>query len=157
MTPVLTRVFYDGALRSVNIDPLVKAGLNVVSPPNKGIPTRFIRTIMCTACGDEHRFGSHAGWLCLIDYLDDGTEAYEFLEDRKVSFVGGPDTYRCYVTVCQRRLKTEQVSTSITAQSSAVVDTRPIGHRRLATWGGPTPGRSGMGPRCAGAQSVSGE
>ncbi|MHB1491767.1 MAG: hypothetical protein ACYCTH_14900, partial [Cellulomonas sp.] len=60
--PGMHGVFYDGALRSVNIDPLVKAGLNVVSPPNKGIPSRFIRTITCTTCGDEHRFGSHAGW-----------------------------------------------------------------------------------------------
>lgn len=97
--PAMLGCRYDGALRGVHIDPLVKAGISVVSPSHEGIKRRFLRALACRSCGHEHYLGTEAGWLCLINVLDDGTEEYRRLEDRSHAFVRRSGSYVCYLTV----------------------------------------------------------
>lgn len=97
--PAMLGCRYDGALRGKHIDPLIKAGLSVVSPPHEGIKAKFLRVLECKTCRQEHYLGTEAGWLCLIDILDDGTEKYERLEERSLALVDRRGSYACYLTV----------------------------------------------------------
>lgn len=73
--------------------------MSVVSPSHPGIKARFLKPVACATCGTEHRLGTKDGWLCQINILDDGSEEYQRLEDRAVTFVQATRSYRCYVTV----------------------------------------------------------
>lgn len=73
--PGLRGVCYDGALRGKHIDPLIKAGLTVLSPTNKGIGPAALEPISCP-CGQTHQLWTADGRICQPEVLDTGDTAY---------------------------------------------------------------------------------
>ncbi len=73
--PGLRGVCYDGALRGVHIDSLLKKGLVVLSPTHGGTKPTALKRISCT-CGDRHELWTVDGLLCERQVLDTGERTY---------------------------------------------------------------------------------
>jgi len=98
-TKKLHSAIYDGAFHSVNIDPLVKAGMIVISPPHKGTTKpRFLRKLTKCQCGGTHDLWTVRGALCVQEITDTGDINYTMLPERKVTFNADVNDYRCYLS-----------------------------------------------------------
>ena len=70
--PGLAGACWDGALRGVHRDRLMKAGLLVVSPQHDGIAPRRVALVADCPCGDRHDLWSKDGALHEAEVLDTG-------------------------------------------------------------------------------------
>lgn len=94
----ITGVNYDGALRGVHIDALMKLGLIVFSPPHKGTTkTRPITEIACP-CGDKHGLYTAAGALHERTVIADGSiEDVPCPTSRLARRANSDGTFRWYI------------------------------------------------------------
>ncbi|MFJ8774058.1 hypothetical protein [Streptomyces microflavus] len=70
--PGLTGACWDGALREIHRDQLMKAGLLIVSPQHDGIAPRRIALVTGCPCGNRHDLWSKGGALREAESLDTG-------------------------------------------------------------------------------------
>ena len=93
----LRGVCYDGALRGTHIDQLIKAGLTVLSPTNKGINPTHLEPISCP-CGGTHELWTANGRICQPETLDTGETVYQPCPIAKTYWRANPatGTYRYY-------------------------------------------------------------
>jgi len=95
--PGLRGVCYDGALRGVHIDRLLKKGLVVLSPAHSGTKPTALKRLSCT-CGDNHELWTVHGRICERQILDGGEKTYSPCPVAKLSPRRNADgSYRWYV------------------------------------------------------------
>jgi hypothetical protein len=95
--PGLRGVCYDGALRGVHIDRLLKKGLVVLSPTHSGTKPTALKRLSCT-CGDTHELWTVHGRICERQILDTGESTYTPCPVRKASPRRNADgSFRWYI------------------------------------------------------------
>jgi len=107
--PGLLGARYDGALRGVHLDELMKAGLAVVNPTHDGIKRRALAYVTCEHVdrdsGDEciatHQLYTEDGWIGVLEVLADANASVVFtrLGRERVVPRRNVGEYRWYVVV----------------------------------------------------------